>query len=394
MNLLQTFASVFGYFGAILLFFQVVFLGNRNIFSLVTEDTVFINKLHKQIGIYGTVLIFLHPLLEMKNMNMSFLWIFIPDFSLSYTTAVTYGRIAFLLLLVLWVTSALVRGKMKWRPWKYIHLVSYPLVVLVIFHVPSIGAYFEEYVWVRALWYVTTNIFFIATFLRILSWGGVMKRKAKVISKSMQGESILLLTLSLPEGMKIPKIGQHIYMQSRRFGSEHPFTVMDINEEKRELLFGMRTGGLFVEEVKTLSEGSVLYIDGPYGVFTKEAWNDNEKIVIAGGVGVTPFVRLAKEYGKNMTFLYANRSEGDAVRKEEIASEVLTYIDVIENGEAKQNTYVGRITPELLTSVLGEKIKTTPLFVCGSPFFIALMKKTLMDLGSPKKNIYYEELGF
>lgn len=395
MSTLHIVASVLGYIGATLLFLQVV-LGTRHVFSFFTDDTVLANKIHKYIGIYGTVLIFFHPLTEMMWQENSYLWFFLPRFSNETETHISFGRFALILLALLWVTSAIVRESIKWRPWKYVHLISFPIVFLVFVHTLELGSFFEDYLRVRVIWFIFFGLFIVSLLYRFLAWAAVTKNESRVLASRLQEESLLILTLALPSEMKLPRIGQHMYLQAKRFGSEHPFTVMDLDAEKREITFGMRTGGLFVNAAKEMSVGSVMYLDGPYGVFTKEGQNDEEKVIIAGGVGVTPFVRLARVHGKNATFLYANRKLSDALYHDELKTSVARYVDIVENYEGEKNgdVIVGRVDGALLQSILGNKLIALPYFICGSPMFISIMKKTLTDLGVKKENIFYEELGF
>ena len=395
MSTLHILASVVGYLGVALLFVQITF-GSRHIFSFFTKDNVFINKIHKFIGIYGTLLIFSHPFFEMMWREDSLLWIVTPHFSNQFESSLSFGRFALFLLVILWLTSAIMRESIKWRPWKYTHLIAYPLIFLVLFHTPGVGSFFADYTFIRVIWYVLFWMFIVSLLYRLVAWSGVTKKKGKVLKRDMQGDSLLILTLSFPKGMKDPEIGQHVYLQARSFGSEHPFTVMEFDKEKGEITFGMRAGGVFVESLKTIQVGSSLFIDGPYGLFTKEAWNTDEKVIIAGGVGVTPFVRLVEKYGKNTTFLYCNRSVHDALRKETIKKNVTLYKDVIELCEEPipSDTVVGRLSYDALETILGEKLRRLPYFICGSPLFIASIRKMLKDIGVSKHKIFFEELGF
>jgi hypothetical protein len=71
MSSLLIAGNIVGYIGAVILWFQAVF-GSRHLFKYFTRDTVLVNKIHKQIGIYGTMLVFVHPLLEMMVRLESF----------------------------------------------------------------------------------------------------------------------------------------------------------------------------------------------------------------------------------------------------------------------------------------------------------------------------------
>ena len=211
----------------------------------------------------------------------------------------------------------------------------------------------------------------------------------------MVGESILILTLK-PSASITQAFGQHIYMQSGPFRSEHPFTIMENHQDTGEITLGIRKLGGLWGELMTKKVGDILLIDGPYGVFTREAQNTNPKVIIAGGIGVTPFVDLMRNYGMNTIYINCNRQIEDAVRKDVLMTHAKSYIDIVETytGEPNPSIRVGRITKEILQDVVGSDITSTPYFICGSPMFITIVKGILRDIGVPKKSIYFEELGF
>ena len=40
------------------------------------------------------------------------------------------GRFALLAILLIWLSSAIVRGAISYRPWKYLHYLAYPVLFL------------------------------------------------------------------------------------------------------------------------------------------------------------------------------------------------------------------------------------------------------------------------
>lgn len=394
MSPLLVAGNIVGYIGAIILWFQAVF-GSRHIFKYITSDTVLINRLHKQLGIYGMLLIALHPLLEMMVRLENLLWIITPDFIVPTATYITLGKIAFVLLILVWITSAMIREKIKWKPWKYIHLLAYPLVVLVFIHMKQIGTFMEHYTLIQAIWFSMFLIFILASFARLLAYAGVLKNPAQITELTMVGESIILITFK-PQTLVTPSIGQHIYIQTGRFRSEHPFTIMEYHQEEGTLTLGIRKLGGLWNELIAKHVGDTILIDGPYGVFTREAQNTNPKVLIAGGIGVTPFVDLMRTYGENAIYINCNRQLEDAVRRDVLMSHAKSYLDIVDtySGDTNPSIRVGRISKEIIQEVVGDETPHLPYFICGSPMFITIVKGILIDSGVPKKSIYFEELGF
>lgn len=286
MDTLLIIANVVGYIGLLLLYIQTVF-GSRHVFGYFTNNTVFVNKWHQYLGTYGVLFVFVHPVLEMVERLENLLWIFIPSFIVQSETFVTFGRFALILSLVIWITSAIVREKIKWRPWKMIHLLAYPTLFFAFIHVPAIGTFFEEYLWVKIIWGILFASFVIATFWRLRSWVGSGKAVYKLVEERLVGEDIVLIKLQAVSEKLTSNIGQHFYLQTGKFKSEHPFTI--IRNEDGVLYFGIRKVGKFWDELLAKKLGETVLVDGPYGVFTREAQNTNPKVVISAGVGFYTF---------------------------------------------------------------------------------------------------------
>ncbi len=393
MTNLLIISNIVGYIGLVLLYIQVVF-GSRHIFSLFTKDTVLVNKLHSIIGRYSIFAIFFHPLLSMMDRLKDIWWLFIPSFIVETETHITFGRFAFILFLVVFITSALVREKLKWHPWKLVHLLAYPIVFLGFMHFREIGTFYNQFSTIRFFWAFFFFIFIISVVYRLAVWGGFKKQKYTLQSKTLVGTDIVLLELKPIAGIIRSIIGQHFFLQAVRFGSEHPFTI--IRNNSGTLSFGIRKVGKFWDEIQKKNIGDVVLVDGPYGVFTKEAQNSNPKVIISAGVGVTPFVDLVEHFGENAIYINCNRSLDEVIERDILKSKSTKYVDVVEKYEGlpQDGVYVGRITPEIIKNTVGENITNLPFFVCGSPIFIKIIKKILSDAGVSAKQVYFEELGF
>ena len=109
-------SSVTGYIGLSLLIWQVV-LGTRSISGLFFANLPSTLKLHRQIGTYGIAIFALHPILVLFAYSESILYIFLPSLRTEYEQAVTYGRLAFMGILLIWLSSAVLRSKIAYRPW-------------------------------------------------------------------------------------------------------------------------------------------------------------------------------------------------------------------------------------------------------------------------------------
>jgi predicted ferric reductase len=390
-------ANITGYI-ATMLFVWEMFFGVRYLVQLVTDDLPWVNKFHAFVGKYGLLLAFVHPVLEMIVYAQNFLWLFIPDISTKFELQITYGRVGFILFLIIYITSALIRSKIKYRPWLYIHYLSYPLMFLIFLHALDIGFYLNKHVELKALWFTMLGMYLVLIWFRILMWSGVTKYKYKIIDKAQKGKDIFLIVLKPQGKFLLPKVGQYFYLQIKNFGEAHPFTVMESDTATGTLIFGIKALGSFTKKMSELDLGSIINVDGPYGVFTLEGQNSNPKVIIAGGIGITPFLDLVNKFKSPTTvFLHANRHLDEALARNTLKNQLgYRYIDFVSQDSTTGESIVNsRLRPEIISHILGQdNLVRYNYFICGSPRFIEGVKEMLHQLKIPKSNIYAEEFSF
>jgi predicted ferric reductase len=391
-------ANILGFIGVSLLIWEFV-LGVRFLVALITDDLIWVNKLHGWIGKYGMLLIFIHPLLEMYAYFENWVWIFVPDISSDIAKQITFGRIAFILLILIYFTSALARGKIKYRPWLYIHYLAYPLMFLTFLHALKIGTFLNQYVYLKALWFTMLALYMTLLVVRLALFSGIFKPKYKLIKKYKQTNDLLILVFQ-PLGKKlIPKPGQYFYLQLNSFGESHPFSIMQYDRQNGDLIFGLKVVGKFTQKLYQLDIESIINIDGPYGVFTLEAQNYIPKVIIAGGVGATPFIQLIEQYDSGSTvFINANRHLDEALARSFLKNKMGNrYIDFISQDKINtgENIVNSRIDENNLAEILGRNnINRLNYFVCGSARFNKGIKQILQNLKVPKSQIYIEDFSF
>jgi predicted ferric reductase len=385
-------ANIIGYIGATLIIWQFV-LGIRHIAKYLSHDLITINKVHKVIGKYGVLLIPLHPILQKGVYLKPLSWIFIPNFINEIEFHISLGRFAYALIWFIWITSVLLKGKLKYRPWKYLHFLTYPLLILVLFHIRDIGTFYKDYAFMQALWITVLIFVVLMLILRLLQGSGYMKKRYTINSVSKYGDEIFVLDLSNPENKIQPKIGQFIYVQISSFGESHPFTVMDYDKQTGNIILGIRDVGRFSYKLSQLGEGHSLLLDGPYGVFTSEVDETGPIVILAGGIGITPFAKFVRESkNENLYLFYSNKKNSDVLMRDEFQRLLGDrFIECITQEEI-EGVLHNRIDGDVLTENIPEKIFNDAEFmICGSPNFVEGMKDTLEGLEIEKERIHYEE---
>lgn len=309
-------SAIAGYVGIMLLLWFLI-LGTRGVMKPFTKDMSIVNSIHKFLGKYAALLIFLHPLFITISYGESWLYSFLPDISTEFEKTVTFGRIAFGILLIIWVSSALLRSKMGYRPWKYLHLLAYASLPFALLHIPDTGSTFAHAVAAKIYFFIVLIGFGIFTLLRLRSSLNFNKFYYTVLSNKQIADKTYLLTLrSDALGEVLPRPGQYIYLKTGWFSEEHPFSVLAHDEDKKELYIAYKVYGAFTKAMAALTSGEQVLINGSFGTFTHEidAHPDRPVVYIAGGIGIAPFVSrlLQQSESREQWLFYANRSRDTA----------------------------------------------------------------------------------
>lgn len=399
----SAFANIAGLLGVVLMLWQVV-LGNRFIARHVSQDYVKLVKLHIFLGIYGFFLMMTHPFLEMIVYTQDFAWLFLPDLGSELGRHVALGQVAIYLYLVLWISSALTRGRISYRFWKYLHYLSYPVLLFAFVHAVEIGTFLNNFLLLKIYFLALLAVFVTFIFYRLSQLLDVGKFPYVLLGKKTSSTGISTYSFRPLVVKLIPEVGQFFFIKPNLFAESHPFTVMNFDEKTGKLVFGIKVTGKFTNQLELVSVGQTVFLDGPYGVFTREAQNDQLKVIIAGGIGITPFVELIARFGiQNTKLFYANQYLRDAVMREQLKTQLGdNYLDVVSREKVSVSSKVldksvieGRIDVETLRQHLSpEFLDKANFFICGSSNFMGGILTILKQLEINKKRIFVEEFSF
>lgn len=150
-NFSYAFGNIAGYIGAVLLFWECI-LGNRELQKKWNMQKGELIKTHIVLGVWGMFFVLIHPILELMVYAEHISFLFFPDISTTFDLHITAGRIAFLLVLMVWLTSSLMRRSVSYRAWFVIHLFSYPMMFFVFFHAFEVGTYLNTFFFIKLYW--------------------------------------------------------------------------------------------------------------------------------------------------------------------------------------------------------------------------------------------------
>jgi len=152
-----------------------------------------------------------------------------------------------------------------------------------------------------------------------------------------------------------------------------------------------------------LKVGDEIEAGGPVGRFTFAGVDADSIVLIAGGVGITPMMSIARyltdrSWPGDIYFFYSCRALADFIFEEELASlqrrnpklRVVVTMSGAEGTDWKGPR--GRLTKELLTQTVPD-LPSRRFQLCGPPPMMAATKAMLSELGVPPEQVKTEAFG-
>lgn len=398
-DLIRLLGNLVGLLGTILIFWQYI-LSSRFIIKLLGGDLWFYNNLHKKLGKYGLILIVFHPLLIFIFYYSFGINLVTDSISNSFDSAKILGIIAFSILFIIWLTSAIFRNKLTYRVWKNIHVITYIILPLVLLHSFNISIKDTD-LYLTLYWGILFAIYLLVTLSRIFVWSGIFSLQYSITKKEFITSDVIKVDL-LPLNKALNVLpGQFVYFQSKPFGEAHPYTISHI-AENGAISITSKSLGKFSSKLVNINVGDKTYLYGPFGNFTANARSEfikSDLVLVAGGIGITPFIELVKSASKtldkNIYLFYGNKNSKNIPFEKELASTANTLpnfklVNVISD-EPGYTGEKGFITLEIVKKYLPKELSSYVYYICGP---LPLMQKTvalLLDAGVSKKRIFTED---
>jgi len=162
---------------------------------------------------------------------------------------------------------------------------------------------------------------------------------------------------------------------------------------------------------ETLSTGDTIDIKAPRGAFHIDTEESRPAVLLAGGIGITPMVSMARHVAmeglrtrclRRLTIIHAAKTTGQRAFAETFrdlergTGGQIRYVSVISNpapGEEPGSAFngAGRITAKTLQQVL--PLDDYDFFLCGPPSFMQSLYDMLQELGVSDARIFAEAFG-
>ena len=362
--------------------------------------------MHRIIGLFTAVFAALHPMflyaLEEKALGVIRL-------------AVWPELVGVVLLIGVWIGACLSLWRaflgIPYQIWYRFHrLGMFSAVVLVAVHALSVTGVLKQG------WPLYALLIALILYVVLFVWTKAIKPKLLKQSRypiskvSPAGRDTYAVELSPPEGNVFDYApGQFAFVT---FHSEslpverHPWTISSTPTRPQSLIFTIKCSGDFTAYIGRLKAGDTAEIDGPYGLFSYLASvqdTNQELVMIAGGVGVTPMLSMLRymvdvDQMRKATLIWSNRTEEDILCRDEIEEmeEKLSNLAVhhVLSAQADFQGRTGRLNQDMLKELLSNTSHEACIFVCGPPPMMDAVCGDLKKIGYSPRTIFTERFSY
>jgi ferredoxin-NADP reductase len=233
--------------------------------------------------------------------------------------------------------------------------------------------------------------------------------ETKLIARDIVAADTMIFEFERPQGFDF-KAGQAIDVTlvetevAEAKGARHTFSIVSAPfENKLAIATRMRAASKFKLALKRLMVGTPVRIEGPYGSLTLHDNSRRAAVMIAGGIGITPFLSMARQATNDQSPHYlmlvdSNRRPEDAPFLSELTQlerlnvnfRLVATMTQASKSNIHWNGRTGPIDENLLQQVTGH-FPEPVYYVAGPPMFVEAMRATLTDMGIAESSIHSED---
>jgi predicted ferric reductase len=173
----------------------------------------------------------------------------------------------------------------------------------------------------------------------------------------------------------------------------HPFS-MTSGANERDLKLVIKRLGDYTAGLQLLESGAKAKVEGPYGALSHERIANLRQIWIAGGIGVTPFLSMARSLdssGYQIDLFYATETKDQAHFLDELYEIADRDPRVRVVSVRKDN--LGRISAEDVCGTMRDLV-LKDILICGPPAMMDSLRAQFRDLGVPDERLHAERFSF
>jgi len=313
--------------------------------------------------------------------------------------------VAGLALLIAVVASSLVivRRRLRYETWYFVHLYTYLAIALAFSHQIATGREFVGDPAARRYWqglYLAT-LAAVLVFRLVLPALRNLRHRLHVVRVIPEAAGVVSVEIGGAQLERLKaRAGQFFswrFLTRDHWWQSHPFSLSAAPDGRR-LRITVKEVGDFSSGLKAIRPGTRVVVDGPHGAFTTAARTRPRVALIAGGVGITPIRALLEEMPGapgDIAVVYRAVREDDVILRaelEELAQRrgaQLHYVLGDHRGpgaaELLSAEHLARLVPD---------IADRDVYVCGPPAMADATGESLRRAGVPRRQVIMERFAF
>lgn len=312
-----------------------------------------------------------------------------------------------LLVMVGIVSARAARARLRYETWHFLHLYTYLAIALAFSHQFATGADFVDPT-IRWLW----SIMYVAVGALLL-WYRVLvpirnlrRHVMRVVAVTDEGPGVVSIYV---DGRNLERLraeaGQFFrwrFLTRHLWFAANPYSLSAV-PRAGQLRITVKTAGAHSQALRTLTPGTRVLAEGPYGSFTAGRRRRRRVLLIGAGVGITPlralFESIPADPGE-LTLLYRARTPGDLVLRHELeqiaaARGARLHLLVGARRAARSGFDVPAdpLSGEHLQRLVPH-LREHDVYLCGPAELTAALRRTLRAAGVPARHIHFESFTF
>jgi predicted ferric reductase len=353
-------------------------------------------RVHKAMGRASFVFMMLHPIFLGASK--------VPDWDTILTFIVpigpwevAFGVIALYIFIILLALTVAVR--ISYHLWHLSHKFLGVVLVLSLLHAVLAGSDMGSYKFLR-FWIILLCTAGLISYVYMLVFYKQLGPRYQV--KVVRVHHLAMMTelnIEKPKGFSFQP-GQYIFLRFPRFEGFRelfPFSLSNDPSQKDLRVSIRRSGDYTSEKIPKVRKGDDVIMMGPYGKFgARYLKHKRDMIWIAGGIGITPFLSLAKHEslfptGRRINLIWVFKDPKDPTHDSELFMEArknpnFDYIHWISSQR-------GRIDADNVSDIIGGdgELRRRTIMMCGPPEMIASLSKQFRKKGIPYRRMLFED---
>ncbi|WP_082801694.1 ferredoxin reductase family protein [Herbidospora cretacea] len=311
-----------------------------------------------------------------------------------YGPGILEATISLALLLGVGLISArAIRVRMSYETWHYAHFLTYLAIYLGFAHQLTGPSFSGGGAWAWRALYIAVAVLLIWHRFAVpvvrsrrhrLRVAGIRRESADVVSVYIAGENLAGLRAEPGQFFRWR------FLTKGMWWAANPYSLSAV-PDGRYLRITVKAAGSHSRALFSLTPGTRVWAEGPYGALTAARSRSDKILLIAGGVGISPLRALFESMPGRVTLLYLARTVEDLVLRNEL--------DAIAAARGARIHYT--VNEDLTVPLTGRSLSRAmpdlpdyDVFVCGPRGMTQKAMNALRRAGVPRQQIHLENFDF